>query len=64
MITEYKLGNHEFYKLYVMQQVKTRCLSPLSFATNPVFSNSKGKLNFFIKFDILVPNHFERDYFF
>ena len=35
----------------------------LSFATNPVLSNFKCKINFLIQFDILVPNYSEGGYF-
>ena len=37
-----------------MEQVEAR---HLSYATNPVLSNFIAKLNFFIQFDISVPNY-------
>ena len=35
----------------------------LSFAKNPVLSKFYKEIQFFIQFDILVPNYSERDYF-
>ena len=42
--------------LYVVSKVKPGVCCHLSFATNPVLSNFYENINYFIQFDILVPD--------